>query len=236
MIKHIPNAITCLNLFAGAMACIMVLLYDNFIGGLIFICFAAVFDFFDGFAARFLKAYSPLGAQLDSLADVVSFGLAPGFIVFQYLLQSSSATIAARALPFLALLIPVFAAIRLAKFNIDTKQTDSFLGLPVPANGLFWASFILAIKISHIDYSSVSIFIPIGILIFCFLMVCELPMFSLKFKQGGWKNNEWAVVFLLFSLIIIIAAALLHQFLWSIPTIILLYISMSIVKSLSKHK
>ena len=133
--KHIPNTITCLNLFSGSMA-----VYYAFLGNyqLVFalVLLAAVFDFFDGFAARLLKAYSPMGKELDSLADMVSFGLAPGAVAFSLLRQ----TVFPEWLAFAGFIIPVFSALRLAKFNIDERQTNSFIGMPTPANAIFWVS------------------------------------------------------------------------------------------------
>jgi len=142
--KHIPNSITCLNLFSGCVA-VFLAFKGNYEGAIIAILLAAVFDFFDGFAARLLKAYSPMGKELDSLADMVSFGVAPGAIVFSLL----SETNVCEWLPFLAFLIPVFSGLRLAKFNIDERQTTSFIGLPTPANAIFWAG--LAFFLLHIS-------------------------------------------------------------------------------------
>ena len=152
MIKHIPNSITCCNLLSG---CISILLMCNgcALAAGIMIFVAAIFDFFDGFAARLLKAYSPLGAQLDSLSDVVSFGVAPAFIIYHYLnnaVETSSILnfeIAGfNIVPMAAFFLAVFAELRLAKFNIDDRQTTSFIGLPTPAMGLFVASLPFALK------------------------------------------------------------------------------------------
>ncbi|MDL2241362.1 CDP-diacylglycerol--serine O-phosphatidyltransferase [Bacteroidales bacterium OttesenSCG-928-L03] len=232
--KQIPNMITCLNLFAGCMACILALRYDNYLGAFIFILLAALFDFLDGFAARMLKAYSKLGAQLDSLADVVSFGAAPGFIIYSYLLRISEQSFFTSSLAFLALLLPIFAAIRLAKFNIDTRQTDSFLGLPVPASGLFWAALIPALHQQEIalNGNTLSFLIVGGVILFSLLMVSELPMFALKFKSFAWKGNEWAFSFLLICLILIIVMASFNLLLWAVSGTIIVYILLSILKSL----
>jgi len=137
MKKHIPNFITCLNLFSGCVASYLAF-KGNYQGAFVAILFAAVFDFLDGFAARLLKAYSPMGKELDSLADMISFGLAPGAIVFSLLTDTGIN----EWLPFAGFLIPVFSGLRLAKFNIDDRQTSSFLGLPVPANAIFWAGIV----------------------------------------------------------------------------------------------
>ncbi|MDH8702556.1 CDP-diacylglycerol--serine O-phosphatidyltransferase [Dysgonomonadaceae bacterium PH5-43] len=229
--KNVPNIITCLNLFAGCMACVMALRFDNYTGAFVFIILASVFDFLDGFAARLLKAYSKLGAELDSLADVVSFGLAPGCVMYSYL-NTLSTQVNLPELPFLAFLIPIFSALRLAKFNIDTRQTDSFLGLPVPANGIFWASFAPAVLgCSQQNPVLWIILMLILILVFCLLMVSEIPMFSLKFKSFKWKGNEWPFLLLLFSLIIIVVSSMLNQLFLGISSIIVLFISMSLIKN-----
>jgi CDP-diacylglycerol--serine O-phosphatidyltransferase len=135
--KHIPNFITTLNLFSGCVA-VYLAFEGNYQGAFVAILLSAVFDFFDGFAARLLKAYSPMGKELDSLADVVSFGVAPGAMVFSLLATAGMN----EWLPFIGFLIPVFSGLRLAKFNIDDRQTSSFIGLPVPANAIFWAGLI----------------------------------------------------------------------------------------------
>jgi CDP-diacylglycerol---serine O-phosphatidyltransferase len=187
--KHIPNFITCLNLFSGSIA-VYLAFKGEFKGAMIAILIAAVFDFLDGFAARLLKAYSPMGKELDSLADVISFGMAPGAMVFSLLstLENSS------YLPFVAFLIPVFSGLRLAKFNIDDRQTTSFLGLPVPANAIFWAGLVFSF--SAFMFTNYWLLI-ILICLFCFFLVSEIPMFSLKFKSYGWKANQLQYIFLL---------------------------------------
>jgi CDP-diacylglycerol--serine O-phosphatidyltransferase len=187
--KNTPNIITCLNLFAGCLACVMALAYQNYYGAFLFVVLASVFDFLDGFSARLLKTFSPIGKELDSLADVVSFGAAPGFIVYSYL--SGYTDVA--GLPFLALLLPVFSALRLAKFNVDARQKTSFLGLPVPASGLFWAALIPSVHrvAVYFPIRSVLAAIAVGIILFCLLMVSELPVFSLKFDGWTWGKNRW---------------------------------------------
>ena len=143
--NNIPNTVTCLNLFSGCIACVMAFeaRYDL---ALLFIILSAVFDFFDGMLARVLNAHSIIGKDLDSLADDVSFGVAPSLIVFSLLKEMyypASMEFIAPYLPYAAFLISVFSALRLAKFNNDTRQTSSFIGLPVPANALFWGSFVV---------------------------------------------------------------------------------------------
>ncbi|NDV45911.1 CDP-diacylglycerol--serine O-phosphatidyltransferase [Paludibacter sp. 221] len=187
--KHIPNFITSLNLFVG---CIAVYLgfQGNYGWAFFFILLAAVFDFLDGFAARLLKAYSAIGKELDSLADVVSFGLAPGAMAFSVLQQTELHYI----LPFAAFLIPVFSALRLAKFNVDERQTTSFLGLPVPANAIFWGGAIY----TFYDFFVFQPWVLCAlILLFCALLVSEIPMFSLKMSGFSWKKYKTQYIFIL---------------------------------------
>jgi CDP-diacylglycerol--serine O-phosphatidyltransferase len=196
----------------------------------VFIVLAAVFDFLDGFAARLLKAYSKIGAELDSLADVVSFGMAPGCIVYIYLEQFPMPL--PYALPFIAFLLLVFSALRLAKFNVDTRQTDSFLGLPVPANALFWASFIPSVQpFSGLCPFFFLILVLVLLVIFCLLLVSELPMFSLKFHDFRWKGNEWPYSLLLLSLLLIVVFYLSGYVLFGISSTVIVFILMSLVKS-----
>lgn len=192
---HIPNFITSLNLFAGCLA-----IYYGFRGNyelvLFFVLIAAVFDFADGLAARLLHAYSPMGKELDSLADIVSFGVAPGVLVLSMLTQSELPYWVA----FAGFIIPVFSALRLAKFNIDERQSASFIGLPTPANALFWVGM-------GYSFSEILIANPWYIVAFAFifsgLLVSELPMFSLKFKNLKWKDNSVQFIFLLVSILLI---------------------------------
>lgn len=191
--KSIPNFITCLNLVSGCIACVMALKGDLPLATL-WIILAAIFDFFDGFAARMLKAYSPIGKELDSLADVVSFGVAPGMIVYSLLQQaclSASMGCIGNYIPFLAFVIPALSGLRLAKFNIDERQTSSFIGLPVPAHALFWASlgYSVAPFIPAHEYLFIGVTVVLSVLT-SLLLVSEIPMFSLKIKSLKWKGNE----------------------------------------------
>jgi CDP-diacylglycerol--serine O-phosphatidyltransferase len=231
--KNIPNLITCLNLFAGCLSCVMVLKFDNYIGAFIFIALASVFDFLDGMAARLLKAYSNIGAELDSLADVVSFGLAPGCILYSYLVLVMGV---GSFLPFIAFLLPVFAALRLAKFNVDTRQTTSFLGLPVPASGLFWASFIPSMLYYYQPFRPEILLIGtlVLLIIFCLLMVSEIPMFSLKFKNLNWKGNEWSFSLILIAIGLFVVFFSVGLWLLSIGVIIIAYIILSLIKNMIK--
>ncbi|MDD3079792.1 MAG: CDP-diacylglycerol--serine O-phosphatidyltransferase [Paludibacter sp.] len=215
--NSIPNTITSLNLFSGAMA-VYYGFQNNYETVLLFILLASVFDFLDGFAARLLKAYSPLGKELDSLADMVSFGLAPGVVAFALLRESALPEWAA----FAGFIIPVFSALRLAKFNIDERQTTSFIGMPTPANAIFW----IGLGYSFSDFMIENYWITIIlILIMSSLLVVELPMFSLKFKNLKWKENSWQFIFLGVCVILLIFLKL-NAF----APIISWYIILSIIK------
>ena len=189
--KHIPNTITCMSLVSGCIATV-VALQGNLLWAAIWIIIAAVFDFLDGFAARLLKAYSPMGKELDSLSDMVSFGVAPGMIVFWMLSQASlSLGEIGRYIPYLAFVIPAFSGLRLAKFNIDERQTTSFNGMPVPANALFWAS--AGYSLAPLAQANPVLFIVVTLVVALatsLLLVSEIPMFSLKIKSVAWKGNE----------------------------------------------
>ena len=190
MKKHIPNFITSLNLFTGCVA-VLLAFRGDYQGAFIAILVAAVFDFLDGFAARLLKAYSAMGKELDSLADMISFGLAPGMIVYSLL---SSTAGQSEWLPYLGFLIPVFSGLRLAKFNIDDRQTSSFIGMPTPANAIFWAG--MAFSFSPFLTENAWVLIVLTVL-FSYLLVAELPMFALKVKSLKWKENQIQYIFLI---------------------------------------
>lgn len=232
MKKHIPNAITCCNLLSG---CISIVLMCNgyavAAGAMIFL--AAVFDFCDGFAARLLKAYSPLGAQLDSLSDVVSFGVAPSFIMYHYLSQQPTnlnVEIAGfNVIPFAAFFLAIFAALRLAKFNIDERQTTSFIGLPTPAMGLFVASLPFTLKNEHLSFMGNLMTSPYFLLavvaLFSFLMVSEIPFFSLKIKNLKFKENIHIYILAIFAV-----AAFAFLGFAAIPFVMLFYVIESLLK------
>lgn len=204
--RHIPNVLTCLNLFSGCIAGVMAF-ESRYELTLLFIIISAVFDFFDGLAARALGAHSTIGKDLDSLADDVSFGVAPSLIVFSLFKEMPYPAYMegmATWLPYSAFLISVFSALRLAKFNNDTRQTTSFIGLPVPANALFWASLVAGY---HPILTGGSVH-PLGLLVlvclFSWLLVSEIPMFSLKFKNLSWKDNKVSFIFLLFCILFLV--------------------------------
>lgn len=194
MVKHIPNTITCLNLLSGCMAVIFGF-SSNFTAVVVCIALSAIFDFCDGLAARLLKAYSPMGKELDSLADLVSFGLAPAVMSYNLLLEVLPNDYAWIA--YATMIIPVFAALRLAKFNIDDTQATSFKGLPVPANALWWIG-ACQLLIENNNTATIVCFIA-SIFVFSLLMVSNLPMFSLKFKGLGWQGNEVRYVMIVIS-------------------------------------
>ena len=193
MKKHIPNTITCCNLISGCIAT-----YFAFMGiyylALLFIVIGAVFDFFDGMVARLLHVSSPIGKELDSLADDITFGFAPSAIIFSYL---SSFHIHAPFVAFLAFVMAAFSALRLAKFNLDERQALGFIGLPTPANALFWGSLIVGLYQYEVSFEGLEWIILIGTFLSCYLLIAEIPMFALKFKHWGWKDNEIKYVFLL---------------------------------------
>ena len=241
MIKHIPNAITCCNLLSG---CISIVLMCNgyavAAGAMIFL--AAIFDFFDGFAARLLKAYSPLGAQLDSLSDVVSFGVAPSFIMYHYLSQVVDTSLLWRLeiadftiLPFLAFFLAVFAELRLAKFNIDDRQTTSFIGLPTPAMGLFVASLPFTLQNENLAFMANNMsnpyFLIAIVVIFSYLMVSEIPFFSLKIKNLKFKENIHIYILAVFAI-----AAVIFLGFAAIPFVMLFYILVSIFKDIKSQR
>ncbi len=207
MKNHIPNAITCCNLVCGGIATGFAFSGD-FELALTFIILGAAFDFFDGMSARLLGVSSPIGKELDSLADNVTFGLAPSAMLFAQL-----QTIGRAAwwdgpmawLPYTAFLMSAFSALRLAKFNLDDRQTSSFIGLPTPANALFWAAFLVSCGSWLADQSEVVAWLLVALMVgSCWLLVAELPLFALKFKHWGWHGNEQRWMFLVSSALFIL--------------------------------
>lgn len=193
MKKHIPNTITCCNLISGCIATYWAFLGD-FDLALLFIVIGAVFDFFDGMSARLLGVSSPIGKELDSLADCITFGFAPSAIIFSYL---CSFHIHIPLLPFLAFVMAAFSALRLAKFNLDERQALGFIGLPTPANALFWGSLIAGAGAYLNNVPYICYILLAGMFLSCYLLVSEIPMFALKFKHWGWKGNEIKYLFIL---------------------------------------
>ena len=226
--QHIPNAITCGNLVSGCLS-ILFLASGMPIKAAIMVFVAGLFDFFDGFAARLLHAHSPIGADLDSLSDVVSFGVAPGFIMYWLMSRSfdlpSVVWLGISVLPCLAFLLPVFSAIRLAKFNIDDTQKTTFRGIPAPGMAIFIASLPLALnQMGHLTDGALGYWACLGItMVFSFMMVSRLRFFSFKMKNAKWKGNEVRWIFL------IIAVAGLAAFrLVALPFIMMVYVLMSV--------
>ncbi len=233
MKKHIPNLITLLNMLSGILSIFMIM-EGKAEAAAYFIFLAAIFDFFDGAAARLLNAKSEIGAQLDSLADVVSFGVAPGFILFHMLSISHGQPLSSNNeinfIPFLSFLVPIFGALRLAKFNTDDEQTESFKGLPIPAMAILVASLPLIREELYQDrelfymvitntYFLITVSVAGSL-----LMVSNMPMFSLKFKSLGFKTNMTKYIFLIISVLLLIFFQII-----AIPFIILVYLFMSLV-------
>ena len=230
MLKHIPNLLTISNLICGCIA-----LYFSFHNNLVFAAYliglSALFDFMDGFAARLLKVSGPMGKELDSLADMVSFGVVPGSVVFHLLETSSLSNFA-----FTALLIPTFSAYRLAKFNIDERQADGFIGLNTPACTLFFISFPLISHFQPNHFLNQFIEMPELILVLTVLMslamVSEIHLFSFKFKSLKFDENKMRFLFI--ALVVILTS--LFQFA-AIPLLVLLYLVLSVVNNYgSKQK
>jgi len=226
--QHIPNTITCCNLVSGCLS-IMFLSMGIPVMAAIMIFVAGLFDFLDGFFARLLHVHSPIGADLDSLSDVVSFGVAPGFIMAWLMSHATNlppfGMFGINVMPCLAFLLPVFAAIRLAKFNVDDTQKTSFRGIPAPGMAIFIASLPLALaQVGHLTDGSLSYWACLGItLFFSFLMVSRLRFFSFKMKSLSWKGNEVRWIFLA------VAVASFIIFMWlALPFIMVLYVLMSI--------
>ena len=214
--KHIPNTITLANLFCGCLSIVATFSGQLILaGGLIFL--ASIFDFLDGFAARMFNAYSEFGKQLDSFADVVSFGVAPAMIAFRIMFANQT-DLPFPQLPYIAFVMVLFSALRLAKFNIDTKQTEHFIGMPTPANGLFWASLPLVLRDLHVKelWTLEAIFfhpvvVAIVCVIFAILLVLPAPMLSFKFKSIAFKPNwqRFVLIWVILGLYFIIGIAAL---------------------------
>ena len=237
--KHIPNTITSLNLLSGCIS--IVLAFEGYITFSVYMIFlAAFFDFWDGMSARMLKAYSVVGKELDSLADLVSFGVAPSVIIFHLMKISLFGSVHMPQLINLSLqeifflLIPFFIAVlsgvRLANFNVDQRQSENFIGLAVPANALFFVSLYLISIITTNEFilNLLKNEFVLSAIVFSFslLLVAELPMFSLKFKNLGFKGNKIRYIFIVLSAILLIS---LHTI--AIPLVIILYILLSAINN-----
>ncbi len=243
MVKHIPNIITSLNLLCGGIA-ILLAASGDLVTAAFFVFAGIFFDFFDGLAARWLNARSEVGLQLDSLADVITSGLAPAVVMVQLLSLSVFGTYTDLAelfssdawnsdlmdyLPFTGLIIAVAAAYRLAKFNVDTRQSDSFIGLPTPANAILILSLPLILHFQPtetLDALILNKWFLLGLTIFsCIIMNAELPLFALKFKSWDFRSNAVRYVFLLLSLLLLIFLKFA-----ALPVIIVVYILLSLFR------
>lgn len=235
MKKHVPNAITLLNLFFGCCA-IVCLFYADFGAAFLFILLGVVADFTDGLAARLLGVSSPIGKELDSLADMVSFGVVPGAIYYMLLLKAWN--ISDQQLQLLlavpGFILTLFSALRLAKFNLDDRQTDGFLGLPTPSSTLFSAGLMMTYDKNILglgDWVVIPGVLYSCIAILCFLLVSEIPMFSLKLKRFEWKGNE---IKFIFAAIAVVLLLFVREATFAI--IIFLYASFSSLRFLLKPK
>lgn len=238
--KHIPNTITLLNLASGLLAIIAIFkgYYDE---AFLFVCLGIFFDFWDGFFARKFKVSGELGLQLDSLADVVTSGVVPGLMIFKLLLDIQEDSTSVYYLteeyyymgfvPYLGFIITLASAYRLAKFNIDTRQTDSFIGLPTPANALFIMSIPMIQFDGTHEWLVNALFNPFVLIIISFvsayMLNAEIPLFSLKIKDFSWDKNKLQVFFLTIA-----ATLLLFLGFTALPIIILLYVVLSVVNNM----
>lgn len=248
----IPNLLTLGNLACGCLAIVFA-----FQGNLVWVAYlvgiAAVLDFLDGFVARALKQFSPIGKELDSLADMVTFGVVPGVVMFQMMRQGCAmgegkvwddlsrieGGFLGYPLALVAFLITLFSALRLAKFNVDTRQSDSFIGVPTPANSIFVCSFPLIMAAHNNPFGeflfplrnllSLEVLIPVTV-VMSFLLISEIPLFALKFKSFKWKGNEIRYSFLAAAVIMLILLKYI-----ALPLIIILYILLSIVNNILKR-
>ena len=225
--KYIPNTITCCNLISGCIATYWAFQGDARLA-LLFIVIGAVFDFFDGMSARLLHVSSPIGKELDSLADCITFGFAPSAILYEYLRPETE------LLPFIVFIMAAFSALRLAKFNLDERQALGFIGLPTPANALFWGSLIVGagdwMKTAPFVGANLSLVIIACMFISCYLLVSEIPMFALKFKTWGWKGNEIKYIFILSCIPLLLLLGV-----GGLAAIIAWYILLSIITKKQSH-
>ena len=233
----IPNFITLLNLLSGCIAVVFAA-RDQFELAFFFVCLGIFLDFFDGFFARLFKVQSPLGVQLDSLADMVTSGLVPGYVMFKLIFNYQNQGVSAlddffptnHILPLVGFFITLGSCYRLAKFNIDTRQTDSFIGLPTPANALFILSIPLIIASTEITFLKDALTNPYILMaismLSVYMMNAEIPLFSLKMKNFSWQNSKFQIVFLFLAVILLITLKIV-----ALPLIILLYVLMSVIQN-----
>ncbi|MGM9794905.1 MAG: CDP-alcohol phosphatidyltransferase family protein [Candidatus Aphodosoma sp.] len=230
MKKQVPNIITLCNQLSGIIA--LIFAYNgNFSNALLFLLLGAAFDFCDGATARLLKVSSNIGKELDSLADMITFGLVPGMVIYRvlYIQCDGNSDLFYQIMPYLGFIITLASAYRLAKFNIDERQTSSFIGLATPANAIFWLGL-------SVSYNNLLLQIPhwailILVIIFSFLLISEIPMFSLKFHNFKWEENIIRYIFL----IGIIVLGVIFQ-INALPIIILWYILLAIIDNIISRK
>jgi CDP-diacylglycerol--serine O-phosphatidyltransferase len=232
--RHIPNIITLINLFCGCIALVFAM-KENFEMAFYFVCLGIFFDFFDGFFARLFHVSSPLGLQLDSLADMVTSGVVPGFVMFKMLSNSVSSNPSVAFIPYLGFIIALGSCYRLANFNIDTRQTDSFIGLPTPANALFILSLPLILKNTDslvvLELLTNHFVLLVITLLSAYILNAEIPLFALKIKKFNFKDNVLQIVFLLISVV------LLGLFQFSgVALVIVFYVLLSVVLNLITGK
>ncbi len=242
--KHVPNLITLSNLFCGILA-VKLGFEGEYTLASTFIILGAIFDFFDGFAARLLKVSSNIGAELDSLADMVTFGVAPGVLMYSLLfsllnpihlscfgIPTPDSSLFQIYFPYIGFLIPLLSAVRLAKFNVDENQSDKFIGLPTPANSLFFISIPFIVNeylVGTLSINTIIVSIATLILIFSWLLNAKIELLALKFKSFGWINNEFRFSFIALTFATLILSFLLNLIYFSIPIIITLYLLISII-------
>ena len=223
--KHIPNTITCCNLISGCIATYFAF-QSEFPMALLFIVIGAVFDFFDGMSARLLGVSSPIGKELDSLADDITFGFAPSAIVFSYLCSFDTHLV---WMPYLAFVMAAFSALRLAKFNLDERQALGFIGLPTPANALFWGSLVCGLMEYEVAFEGLEWVALLLVFFTSYLLIAEIPMFALKFKHWGWKGNEIKYIFVISCIPLLLLLGVS-----GIAAIILWYVVLSKIADLTK--
>ena len=222
---NLPNTLTCCNLICGCVAAGCAF-YGQYHYAVLMIIIGAVFDFFDGMVARALGISSAIGKELDSLADVVTFGLAPSAILFYLFHEVHCPEMLMPVksfLPYTAFLMAGFSALRLAKFNIDERQHQQFIGLPTPANALFWGSLVLGEHAFLVSLKFNAVFLFLFMLLFCMLLICEVPMLALKFKNLSWADNKQRYIFLAGCLPLLLLGTS------SLAAIIVWYVVLSIV-------
>ena len=227
---QIPNIITLLNLLSGCFALIFAF-HQDFKFAFFFVCLGIFLDFFDGFFARLFKVSSPLGLQLDSLADMVTSGVVPGVVMYQMMNQAlgfPSFGWPTLLFPFLGFIITLGSCYRLANFNIDTRQTDSFIGLPTPANALFILSLPLILFDNNYEFISEALsnewVLLVISLVSAFMLNAEIPLFSLKIKNFSFAKNKLQIIFLSVSLLLLIFFKIL-----GIPLLLIFYVLLSIL-------